>query len=526
MRITGEKGMADRKLDSLAEFESRKPCAKQASLKPAGGWYKAELAAFCKKHNVKGCSVDATKPQLCSAIARYFDGVGESLETIQSKFESKDCGAVGPKGWRVADLREMIHTLGLKAPPRATKKGLCLQLSSFFRGVVSAHAEDIFDDMTTEQLKQECLNRGLKGCRQTKIRETFLRKLRTHQRENPQPFGISDDERDAAKPAKPAPKRGRQVPVISVSDSDSGSGSEEVIVSLGEKEEFNGELHKDVNDMMSSLAAMLYLLKMHTKTVCLPVRLETVNHRKFLKEYCDFELCWFAKTTQGAVSKTKLTWTFGNREDHFWEDVINGCKTRFAVMPLHMTGAIENAAGEVRKHAHHNYIVIDRELRTFERFEPNGTVTRQITFATLMQEEALDEVLAQSARAHRFKYISPLDFCPLKGPQRVEVDQKAVPRKGDLTKGFCTYWSIWYADRRLRHPDIPPKKLLAILMDEFNRSDIKLTTFIRNYAEFFEKERRAMIDEVIAHKPGAKDWNPDMIVRHAVRIKLAEYQSF
>jgi len=199
-----------------------------------------------------------------------------------------------------------------------------------------------------------------------------------------------------------------------------------------------------------------------------------------------------------------MEWSYVTTEELFWEDIETYCKKRFAIIPMYITGIVNT-----KQIAHHNYVVFDRELKTVERFEPNGTINSGSIISKIYGEDMLNDILKTSARKHGYTYIAPLDFCPSKGPQYMEELQLPTRKDGDPL-GFCTFWSLWYADRRLKYPDMPVKDLMNKLVDGLKEKK-ELRTFIRNYAEHIDKERRKVV-ELIRE---TADENEDQVVIRA-----------
>lgn len=102
--------------------------------------------------------------------------------------------------------------------------------------------------------------------------------------------------------------------------------------------------------------------------------------------------------------------------------------------------------------AHANLIILDRDERTLERFEPNGSLENitlddgdispeSVAFKRL--SDLADRALTRYANSIRYKYISPLNFCPNIGVQSLENFFSTQ------STGFCVSWSIIYGEERL-----------------------------------------------------------------------------
>lgn len=463
--------MGDREIKTREDFKSRSPC----TARPPDGWYKSELATFCTDNNVPNCNPRKdSKAKLCKAIARYFDDPAQTVKLVEGDekilFDSKKCDSSRGKGsWRVVDLKAMVRRFGL--PEKHSKKAdLCLQLSEFFH---AAAEEPDIDNLSTPELRRLCIERNLRGCKQTKKRETFLKKLL------PPPLPPKKEE-----------------------------------LSVGEKPTYYGSfVDKMVNDGIANLAALLYLLQVYGDQVCLPIRPDDLRKGKFLiEDNCDFELCWsnvISASKTGAITESKMMWSFTDNEERFWETVTKWCKSRFVILGLYINGTVLTESA-----IHRNYLIIDKKLKTLERFEPNGMNEDNI-LAKVYGIKELDETLAQSCKEHGYKYIPPQDFCPRIGPQLLEHYQNEAGERSDLG-GFCTFWSIWYADRRLKYPDIPPKKLIEKLIDHFQKNETPLLTFIRNYINFIDEKRQKIL-------AASKVKNPYEAIKRATLKEILKY---
>lgn len=138
---------------------------------------------------------------------------------------------------------------------------------------------------------------------------------------------------------------------------------------------------------------------------------------------------------------------------------------------------------------HMNMLISDTNLKTVERFEPHGTNAYSWLKSDACDVDTVLTNLLHSGPLSDYKYISPLEFCPWLGPQSAqerELDFLQV-RKGKVS-GFCVAWSFWYADLRLRYPDILPSDLIDRAIRETKNDKGKtLTQYITAFASFFEQ---------------------------------------
>ena len=260
--------------------------------------------------------------------------------------------------------------------------------------------------------------------------------------------------------------------------------------SIGKKDKFTGKIKREANFAINNIAALLYLLSKHGSKVCLGINSEMAKKKKFgINEFCDFELCWQFELYTDGTGHYDLGFMIDGTEDDLW-DRIKSCKKRFVLIPLYLSGAFR----DTKKIAHHNYIIVDKNRRTLERFEPNGY---DIDYYHLMRLGIpyLDTFLKDFSAKHKYRYLRPTDFCPAIGPQKLEKLQADETHLEE--GGFCTFWNVWYADQRFKYPDVKPDKLLVKLIDQFKKKNVytELRTFMRNYIAFLEKERKDLIRE-------------------------------
>ena len=95
----------------------------------------------------------------------------------------------------------------------------------------------------------------------------------------------------------------------------------------------------------------------------------------------------------------------------------------------------------------------------------------------------LDTILSFKFRelSEDIKYIKPKAFLPKIGFQYFDIYESKTTNIGD-PGGFCALWSIWYADMRLKYPEVDRKSLVNKLLKEIKMSNVSFKTLIRNYS--------------------------------------------
>ena len=100
--------------------------------------------------------------------------------------------------------------------------------------------------------------------------------------------------------------------------------------------------------------------------------------------------------------------------------------------------------------------------------------------------DKLDDVLRKFFKPYGATYISPLDFCPIKGFQIIQEEE--ILKRSGTTTGFCQVWAFWYANMRMKYPDMSREKLIEKSLHELDKFPDKFTGFIIHYASFFEND--------------------------------------
>ena len=133
---------------------------------------------------------------------------------------------------------------------------------------------------------------------------------------------------------------------------------------------------------------------------------------------------------------------------------------RSCVATSDLTAAFLNLTLQPKDH-HGNMLIIDKTHRTFERFDPHGGVELQSSWA----DAIVREWPAKFSDEKEWRYLSPLDWCPHIGPQRL-VDATSVLRCRDADEsGFCVIFAILYLHLRLLDMSLPREVVVSALTD-------------------------------------------------------------
>lgn len=110
---------------------------------------------------------------------------------------------------------------------------------------------------------------------------------------------------------------------------------------------------------------------------------------------------------------------------------------------------------------HSNLILINKELREIEHFEPRGGILSAFRDNPNI-ELTLIEFLNSMGVPSDYRYFSAMQWCPY-GPQLYEITSSRLwfGFKG----GFCAYWSLYYFAARIQNPDATRNEVIDMLLN-------------------------------------------------------------
>lgn len=171
-------------------------------------------------------------------------------------------------------------------------------------------------------------------------------------------------------------------------------------------------------------------------------------------------------------------------------DFLLNSSCRFLIVPITLVPIIPEES------LHANYLIIDKERKTAERFEPHGGLSQYF-----YRTDNLDDTIIKELNIN-YKYFKPIDFLPIVGFQTLQSYENFVyllNRVGD-PEGFCAAWGLYYLDLRFANPDLEPKELVQIGIEELLADSRELTDFIRDYSAYIIKERNGVLNKIIKKK--------------------------
>jgi ankyrin repeat protein len=212
-----------------------------------------------------------------------------------------------------------------------------------------------------------------------------------------------------------------------------------------------------INEVM----ALIYLLKKH-KHDCAPISSNIID-LSFSEYGLDYR-------------KSSDTLRFYDEYVDDFKKCFNNKKINFIISPLRI---LDPETG-----GHANYLIFNKNTLEIERFEPYGSY---------MENNNLDLKLKDFFKDinKKIKYISPIEFCPNVGIQElqeIELELEKTQESIGDPLGFCSAWSIWYADLRLTNPNEKNSDLIKKAIN-INKQKNNLTIFIRNYSNFIIEQR-------------------------------------
>lgn len=160
---------------------------------------------------------------------------------------------------------------------------------------------------------------------------------------------------------------------------------------------------------------------------------------------------------------------------------VKTCKKNIIVFPI---GFYSSKLG------HANIVIVNKKKKTIEHFEPHGAkyYGKKTERQTINKEyPKLVKNLFKQCCFPDYKYIAPKRICPKFGIQAKQGRRSNY----EGTKGSCAWWSIWYMNVRIAHPDLSPEEAyekafnIAVknISDDKNKIsenlDLFLITFIK-----------------------------------------------
>lgn len=228
--------------------------------------------------------------------------------------------------------------------------------------------------------------------------------------------------------------------------------------------------------------------KEHNKNICTTLTTNFINNND-IDEY--FDSLGIVKSYKVEYLNFEIVWTyqklfFPTNFENLVKKYESSTQIQFMIIPL----GIELSQG-----SHGNIIIIDFKNKEIERFEPNGS---DYPFGFNYNPELLDDILIKrfNKLLIGYHYFKPIDFLPKIGFQRLELTEHFKTKKIGDPGGFCSAWSIWYADMRVKYDDVTREQLVKELISKIKSENISFKHMIRDYTKTITDMRDKYLQKV------------------------------
>lgn len=242
---------------------------------------------------------------------------------------------------------------------------------------------------------------------------------------------------------------------------------------MDEKKNIN--IPKIVQDTLATpwlmiVQMQILLRKYKNECVFIPMDLDVYHGSKFNSD--DYNLSW--------VENEKLVppIMLGLKN---WINLLRNCSddsNRFVIMPLTMSVTLEKDNGELDIKGHLNMLIYDKTTHILERYEPNGQQTPR-KYNTILLDQKLKHIFGIIFKKE-ITLLSPVDFCPIQGPQYIEYITRQEYNQ-PIKTGTCGLWSFVYTDNRLSFPDKSRLDIHNLILDKIRKNNQDLYSFIITY---------------------------------------------
>lgn len=160
--------------------------------------------------------------------------------------------------------------------------------------------------------------------------------------------------------------------------------------------------------------------------------------------------------------------------------IINSKKYKFIIIPIGIILSNGN---------HSNGLFYDINQQIIERFEPHGSdYPTQFNYNPDLLDEILYKKLSNILSGIlneniKLKYYQPKSYLPKIGFQTFENTEVSINKNIGDPNGFCTLWTIWYLDYRLKYSNKKPDKIVKNLITQIRINNYSFRTIIRNYSK-------------------------------------------
>ena len=166
------------------------------------------------------------------------------------------------------------------------------------------------------------------------------------------------------------------------------------------------------------------------------------------------------------------------------KSIILGSKYKFIIIPIGIILSNGN---------HSNVLFYDISNNTMERFEPHGSgYPYEFNYNPDLLDELINSKMGsiidsidrpEHFNLSPFVYVSPRLYLPKIGFQTFENMEIHFNKNIGDPNGFCTLWCVWYLDYKLKHINIPSRKIIKKLFEQIRLNNLSFRDVIRNYSK-------------------------------------------
>lgn len=161
-------------------------------------------------------------------------------------------------------------------------------------------------------------------------------------------------------------------------------------------------------------------------------------------------------------------------------NIIRSQKYKYIIIPIGIILSNGN---------HSNGLFYDIESKIMERFEPHGSAyPTQFNYNPDLLDEILYKKISNllttiNGNPIKIKYYQPKNYLPKIGFQTFENTEININKNIGDPNGFCTLWTIWYLDYRLKYINKNPQRIVKNLINQIKINNHSFRTIIRNYSK-------------------------------------------
>jgi len=186
------------------------------------------------------------------------------------------------------------------------------------------------------------------------------------------------------------------------------------------------------------------------------------------------------------------------KDPSIFVEFISNCRKRFIIIPITLklfSGYISSSF-----FVHTSILIFDNKLNELELFDPYGSTHLSQFFPTAYihllknYNEKIDlyhkliEKTFKSILGYKLKFFKPIDYFPIDSNfQNKEYIScyKQVPYNS--LPDFSVAWAFWYAEMKIKNPNLSRTKLINKLIGMYTKSDSGICNLMNDYNKFIMK---------------------------------------